>query len=79
MDSRKSIPPISRQYKAKAMNLAAIEMSLRKDEHIALRHGVVVADGKVVCADAVIIADDSGDITGWADNEIPICVFDAQQ
>ena len=50
------------QYMNKDLNRAAIESSLRCDEQI-------------VCENATVIADKNGNITGWINNDIPLCVF----
>lgn len=50
------------QYSDKRLNRAAIESSLRYDEEI-------------VCENATVIADKNGNITGWFDNDILVCVI----
>lgn len=50
------------QYTDKNLNRAAIESSLRYDEEI-------------ICENATIIADKKGNITGWFDNDVPVCVI----
>lgn len=50
------------QYADKRMNRAAIEASLRHDETI-------------VCENATVIADKNGNVTGWFNNDIPVCVI----
>ena len=48
------------QYQDKRLNRAAIESSLRHDEEI-------------ICENATVIADKNGNITGWFNNDIPVC------
>ena len=50
------------QYDDKRLNRAAIEASLRYDEEI-------------VCENATVIADKNGNITGWFNNDVPVCVI----
>lgn len=50
------------QYSDKRLNRAAIEASLRYDEEI-------------VCENATVIADKNGNITGWINNDVPLCVI----
>ena len=50
------------QYFDKRLNRATIEASLRHDE-------------KIVCENAMVIADKNGNITGWIDNSVPMCVI----
>ena len=50
------------QYQDKNLNRAAIEASLRYDEEI-------------VCENATVIADKNGNITGWINNDVPLCVI----
>lgn len=54
------------QYSDKRLNRAAIESSLRYDEEI-------------VCENATVIADKNGNITGWFDNDIPVCVITKEE
>lgn len=50
------------QYMDKRMNRKVIESSLAHDEEI-------------VCENATVIADKNGNITGWINNDIPLCVI----
>lgn len=50
------------QYEDKRLNRIAIESSLRHDEEIA-------------CENATVIVDKSGNVTGWFDNNVPVCVI----
>ena len=50
------------QYQDNKLNRAAIEASLRYDEEI-------------VCENATVIADKNGNITGWINNDVPLCVI----
>lgn len=50
------------QFQNKKLNRAAIEASLRHDESI-------------VCENATVIADKNGNVTGWINNDIPLCVI----
>lgn len=50
------------QYEDKRLNRIAIESSLRFDEEI-------------VCENATVIADRNGNVTGWFDNNVPVCVI----
>lgn len=50
------------QYSDKRLNRAIIEASLRRDE-------------RVVCENATVIADKNGNITGWLDNNVPVCLI----
>lgn len=49
------------QYSDKRLNRMAIENSLKHNE-------------KIVCENATVIADENGNITGWFNNDIPVCV-----
>lgn len=51
--------------------LAFIEKSLKKNEHIGNTNGIVIVDGEVACADATVIVDDKGNMTGWINNNVP--------
>ena len=50
------------QYSDRRLNRAAIESSLRHDEEIA-------------CENATVITDKNGNITGWINNDVPLCVI----
>ena len=50
------------QYSDKRLNRVAIEASLRHDEEI-------------VCENATVIVDKNGNVTGWIDNDVPLCVI----
>jgi hypothetical protein len=54
------------QYTDKVLNRAAIESSLKHDEEI-------------VCENATVIADKNGNITGWINNDIPLCIFTKEE
>lgn len=54
------------QYSDKKLNRAVIEASLRYDEEI-------------VCENATVIADKNGNITGWFNNDIPVCVITKEE
>lgn len=50
------------QYDDKRLKRIAIESSLRHDEEI-------------VCENATVIVDKNGNVTGWFDNNVPVCVI----
>ena len=50
------------QYLDKELNRAAIKSSLKCGETI-------------VCENATVIADKDGNVTGWVNNDIPLCVL----
>lgn len=50
------------QYEDKKLNKTVIEMSLKCDEEIA-------------CDNATVIVDKNGNITGWINNDIPLCII----
>lgn len=54
------------QYSDKKLNRAVIEASLRYDEEI-------------VCKNATVIADKNGNITGWFNNDVPVCVITKEE
>lgn len=54
------------QYSDKKLNRAAIESSLRYDE-------------KIVCENATVIADKNGNVTGWFNNDVPVCVITKEE
>lgn len=54
------------QYSDKKLNRAAIKDSLRYDE-------------KIVCENATVITDKNGNVTGWFNNDIPVCVITKEE
>lgn len=54
------------QYSDKRLNRVAIEASLRYDEEI-------------VCENATVIADKNGNVTGWFNNDVPVCVITKEE
>lgn len=54
------------QYPNRHLNRMAIESSLRMDEEI-------------VCENATVIVDKNGNVTGWFDNDVPVCVITKEE
>ena len=54
------------QYPNRHLNRMAIESSLRMDEEIA-------------CDNATVIVDKNGNVTGWFDNDVPVCVITKEE
>jgi len=66
------------QHHIKAQNLAAIKDSLPHNEHIAAVGVLLVTDSKTY-TNAIISANERGEITGFFDGDGAVCFIPAEE
>jgi len=66
------------QHHIKAQNLAAIKDSLPHNEHIAAVGVLLVSDSKIY-TNAIMIANERGEVTGWFDGDVPVCFIQTEE